>query len=87
MRRTGVLGRELDVCAGIGSKLHHLRHLFDALRSRDLQLDVQVQVRGREERVDAVELGVPAPHKGFSDLYEKMSGKGESASEAHRRSR
>ena len=25
----------------------------------------------------------PAPHKGFSDLYEKMSGKGESASEAH----
>ena len=26
-----------------------------------------------------------APHKDFSDLYEKMSGKGESASEAHRR--
>ena len=25
----------------------------------------------------------PAPHKDFSDLYEKMSGKGESASEAH----
>ena len=23
------------------------------------------------------------PHKDFSDLYEKMSGKGESASEAH----
>ena len=27
----------------------------------------------------------PAPHKDFSDSYEKMSGKGESASEAHRR--
>ena len=26
----------------------------------------------------------PAPHKDFSDLHEKMSGKGESASEAHR---
>ena len=25
----------------------------------------------------------PAPHKDFSDLYETMSGKGESASEAH----
>ena len=25
----------------------------------------------------------PVPHKDFSDLYEKMSGKGESASEAH----
>ena len=26
----------------------------------------------------------PVPHKDFSDLYETMSGKGESASEAHR---
>ena len=26
------------------------------------------------------------PHKDFSDLYEKMSGKGASASEAHRAS-
>ena len=25
----------------------------------------------------------PVPHKDFSDLYEKMSGKGESAREAH----
>ena len=30
----------------------------------------------------ALQLG-PAPHKDFSDLYEKMSGKGESASGAH----
>eukprot|EP01044_Picomonas_judraskeda_P021109 COSAG03_NODE_4882_length_1404_cov_159.567816_2_plen_78_part_00 len=28
-------------------------------------------------------LSQPAPHKDFSDLYEKMSGKGESAREAH----
>ena len=28
--------------------------------------------------------GAPVPHKGFSDVYEKMSGKGASASEAHR---
>ena len=27
----------------------------------------------------------PAPHKDFSELYERMSGKGESASEAHPR--
>ena len=26
---------------------------------------------------------LPVPHKDFSDLYDKMSGKGESASEAH----
>ena len=26
----------------------------------------------------------PAPHKDFSDFYKKMSGKGESTSEAHR---
>ena len=37
----------------------------------------------RERRDEDVE---PAPHKDFSDLYEKMSGKGDSASEAHRRS-
>ena len=29
-------------------------------------------------------VGVPAPHKDFSDLYEKMSGKGASAGGAHR---
>ena len=28
----------------------------------------------------------PVPHKAFSDLYEKMSGKGASASETHRSS-
>eukprot|EP01043_Picozoa_sp_COSAG02_P100138 COSAG02_NODE_36229_length_457_cov_0.997207_2_plen_68_part_01 len=29
---------------------------------------------------------IAVPHKDFSDLYEKMSGKGESAGEAHLRS-
>ena len=39
--------------------------------------------RSRTDRVNQHEQTHAVPHKDFSDLYEKMSGKGESAGEAH----
>ena len=38
----------------------------------------------RARKRHAIDTASPVPHKDFSDLYEEMSGKGASASEAHR---
>ena len=45
---------------------------------------MQLVRRLQPEPARVVPARLPVPHKDFSDLYEGMNGKGESASEAHR---
>jgi len=59
-----------------------LRTRFDSPRCAELS--VRLYRAGLPaERGPPRRPSLPVPHKDFSDFYEKMSGKGESASEAH----
>src|SRR5690606_32702680 len=49
----GVLGAELDVVRVAERELHGLARLLQALLARDAELAAQVDVRGRDEDVDA----------------------------------
>eukprot|EP01044_Picomonas_judraskeda_P023371 COSAG03_NODE_6108_length_1115_cov_7.039370_2_plen_122_part_00 len=76
--RRGVLGGEIEL----------LRRDLDERRAvgvvpRSVDQRHQLEERSGRERVRAPG---PAPHEHFSDVYEKMCGKGESAREAHVRS-
>jgi hypothetical protein len=78
----GVSGELLELCA----LLDHLRdEVAVALHAVGVNAFGKLAEEPRDDpnRVCGDLRGAPAPHKDISDLYEKMSGKRESASEAH----